>query len=774
MPPPSISAEILDEVIIDYLLGIDYDNTNKKLDENVHVDDVVSNTSQDDCILASHTPCISENVSSDSTDTSHTSVSPTSLYIDDMIDEILASESLSDIDDTHTSHESTSLHIVELIMETLGAVTTVNTDLISKMLPFIFRCFDPMVVQDYKVGGLMVVGTLAGRATLSEKLVKQLLCLVAKSMHKDVNALHDISLFQMALMVMIKLTQSQSIAVFPWKALEVLASVSDLAVSLAELSKTFYAEKFLLLILDGLVYYSFRQKPCQTSLISIIDAVPMEGQIVHVVSKILGIYTGCSLKTHKSEMEQLDTHEASEISYNCILVAILANFRGSYEETHFLIHGTGTWTRCVLLTIEKIYPAELDKAVCNFLEISRETTKQSVSNGSVLEVVRMVFNGSLHIPMEESNASVYISLEHPQPQIRAAAVSSLATLGMIEASDCDTKTIINIQEALLRRLHDDDLSVVRAALSLEGLARIIDPSSLLKALNSNLSRCFSTFSTGSGASKEQAYVVADLSLEFTASSFLMQNPNLLKKVAAMILPYSLILPKTWKLNQKALQLAGKISWPFFNHLSDTLDLTGNAHSKKLEENWQMSVNSKIIGALSDGLLENPGTYLPWLIECCGEFGRIKPLLFLILIHSFMQQREGKFWHLLKGSLPLLKQEWSDVDIRGTIIQTRPNDTNEFFSQPEMYKEIEAGNQAVNGNLLVAIFWSLLKNFPKKASKDESSDSLSVLEDLFVLFAMSSYKEVFKEHIQLLILVTHSALPAVPLLSKFFMAEGLLL
>lgn len=290
-----------------------------------------------------------------------------------------------------------------------------------------------------------------------------------------------------------------------------------------------------------------------------------------------------------------------------------------------------------------------------------------------------------------------------------------------------------------------------------------------------------TYSTGSKASKEQAYGVADLCLELASSSFLVQYPNWLKEVAAMILPYILILPKTWRLNQKALQIATRISWPFFNHLSSTLDLTGGAHSKKLEEKLLVSLNSKMIKALSDALLENVGMYLPWLIQCCKELGRVKPLMFLILIHSFMQQSKGKFWYLVKGSIQFIKQEWPDLDTGEMIFQTRPNDIDEFLVQPEIYQEIEAENKSVHGSLLVATLWSLLKNLPRKVTKvsdvcthnsddkDQNGDSFSIFEDLFVLFAMSPSTEIFKEHIHLL--VTQSALSAVPFLSKFFMAEG---
>lgn len=623
---------------------------------------------------------------------------------------------------------------VAVIIETLGAVTTVDTDLINKVLPFILCCFDPSVSQDYKVGGLMIVGTLVGRATLSEKLIQKLICSVTRALQKDADRLDYVSLLQMTLMALIKLTQAQTVKIFPWKALEVLSNISDFPVSLLELSKTFHMEKFLSLILDGLIYHSFSHNSCQNALITIIDTVPMKSHIVQVVSKVLGLWTG--------KMAQLDIPEAR------------------------------TWTKQVLLEVEKHYPAELDKAVGNFLENSRGTDKQSLSGAPVFEIMRTVFSGSLHVPMEESNASIIVSLEHPKAEIRAAAVSSLTTFGILETDTCDMKTMINIQEALLRRLHDDDLSVVLAVLSLDSLARVVDTIPLLKALFDILSRCYLIIRTGSKGSRRQANVVANLCLEFIASNFLAQNPDCLKEVATMILPNILILPKTWKLNQKALELAGALSWPFFTRLSPTLELMTNTQNEKPAENWHSSINIKIIGALSDALLENLEKSLPWLIECCREFGRAKSLLYLVLIHSFMQRREVEFWPLLKGCLPFLKQEWCDLDSEETIIQTKPEKIDMFFFQPNLYQHIESEGQVVRGNLLIAIFWSVLKNFPRKSIEDsnnENRDKMTVFEDLFVLFAMSSYKKLLKEHIHLI--VTHSTLPAVPFLSKFFMEEG---
>lgn len=49
--------------------------------------------------------------------------------------------------------------------------------------------------------------------------------------------------------------------------------------------------------------------------------------------------------------------------------------------------------------------------------------------------------------------------------------------------------IINITNAIIRRFYDDDLSVVEAALSIDGLPGMVDAPSLLKAYGDVLSRC---------------------------------------------------------------------------------------------------------------------------------------------------------------------------------------------------------------------------------------------------------------------------------------------
>lgn len=58
------------------------------------------------------------------------------------------------------------------------------------------------------------------------------------------------------------------------------------------------------------------------------------------------------------------------------------------------------------------------------------------------------------------------------------------------------QSLLTIQDAILRQLHDDDLTVVRAALSLDGLCDILSDSDLLKELEYVFKRCVGILMSG--------------------------------------------------------------------------------------------------------------------------------------------------------------------------------------------------------------------------------------------------------------------------------------
>ncbi|CAO2036008.1 unnamed protein product, partial [Urochloa humidicola] len=74
-----------------------------------------------------------------------------------------------------------------VIVECLGAVPKLDTDIVQRVLGFVFDSLKPEITgdQDYKAGALMIVGVLATRATLAPKLVQNLIFYVARTAQHD-------------------------------------------------------------------------------------------------------------------------------------------------------------------------------------------------------------------------------------------------------------------------------------------------------------------------------------------------------------------------------------------------------------------------------------------------------------------------------------------------------------------------------------------------------------------------------------------------------------
>lgn len=58
------------------------------------------------------------------------------------------------------------------------------------------------------------------------------------------------------------------------------------------------------------------------------------------------------------------------------------------------------------------------------------------------------------------------------------------------------QNLINMQDAIIHNMYDDDLSVVEAALSIEGLAAVASPVSLLKVYDDLLANCINIIHKG--------------------------------------------------------------------------------------------------------------------------------------------------------------------------------------------------------------------------------------------------------------------------------------
>jgi len=144
-----------------------------------------------------------------------------------------------------------------VIVECLGAVPKLDTDLVQRVLGFVFDSLNPEITgdQDYKAGALMIVGVLATRASLAPKLVQNLIFFVARTARHDAFESVDLPWLRVTVMAIISLVQSQSVHDFPKKALMILKDIRDFSGVLSILSCEYNIERFVRIYVESLVDY---------------------------------------------------------------------------------------------------------------------------------------------------------------------------------------------------------------------------------------------------------------------------------------------------------------------------------------------------------------------------------------------------------------------------------------------------------------------------------------------------------------------------------------
>ncbi|KAF5456234.1 hypothetical protein F2P56_025737 [Juglans regia] len=620
-----------------------------------------------------------------------------------------------------------------VVVEAVGSITNLDDDIVKRILPFVFSGLQPGKRRgpDHRAGALMIVGLLANKVALSPKLVKSLIRSIAEIAREDAKESADLQWFRLSLMALINLVQMQSLDMFPKKALETLKDIRDLAVILMGLSKEFNIDRFLSMLMEVLVDFSSSDELCHLALVSIVETVPIKHLVFQLVSNVLLSCLKLSKKVGDPALSE-----------------------------------SGTWAKKILVVVSQHYPSELRRAVCKFLE---DTKPQSKKGESTYEILGKVLDANLDTSLGISDSKVWFALHHPKAAVRCATLSGLKSSGFFKSKAVDSQSLVTIQDAVLRQLHDDDLTVVQAVLSLDGLSDMITSYDLLKELQNVLKRCIGILMLGSSDKTNLAADVAVACLNNANSNFHHHDDGL-KTFSAMLFPLLLILPKTQILNLKALQLAKEVKWPLFS------DLSGASRTKKTSQPGNLSsINMKTIASLAETFLMNTEENLAWLVSSSYDFESSKTLFFLMLMQSFMMHnKSGQFSVLFEACYPVLKRELEalesvvDVSMEEFNPEILSWDCKRFLEQM-----FDSNLRALNTKILICIFWRLLEKLISTVHGDDLTDAddkwVLRLQDLFIFFATSQFKDVFKEHINYL--VTRCKTAPANFLSRFFTEEG---
>ncbi|KAF8101204.1 hypothetical protein N665_0209s0060 [Sinapis alba] len=663
-----------------------------------------------------------------------------------------------------------------VVVEVLGSVAKVDGDIVKQILPFVDSGLQSAVkgCLDQQAGALMVVGMLANRASLNDNLIKRFMRSIIDVAREHAKEASDPHWLRLSFMALINLVQLQSVDLIPKKALDLLKEIRDISGVLLGLSKEFNIKRFLAVLLDSLLLYCSSDDQCLETLVSIIDSVPVENLVDHMISKV---FSTCMTQYQKNKSD-------------------------------FTSSTSGSWAKKILAVVSKKYSVELRAAVQKFMEDTKDLSKKEDLK---LEMLSRMLDGNSDMSLPFVDSKLWFRLHHPKAAIRCAALSSLN--GDLKRDISKAENLVTIQDAILRQLWDDDLAVVQAALSLDQLPNIVTSSSLLDALLHVVKRCVGILQSGVSQNVQPAADVVALSLKIAVSGFCNQAETT-EKVASAMFPFLLILPKTWSLNLQVLTLGKDVNWPFFKNLGaddgmkklpaimsgnissismDTINSLGDALSLEPDErrieliesscNFKLSqvlvtcsniklteqernklqkglliresvsaLNMDVVNKLVETFMMHPDDVIQWFTVSCQEAPLSKTLFFLVLMQSLDKMSSSsdpsQLLDLFELCFPVLKTKWEELEVAVNLSLKELSKSN---CQELLYQLFDTSDfTALNSKLLICLFWKLVESFiklePAHVSSVFSERLCSGLEDLFFFFATTRSQHVFKEHL----------------------------
>ncbi|XP_056866577.1 uncharacterized protein At3g06530 isoform X3 [Raphanus sativus] len=662
-----------------------------------------------------------------------------------------------------------------VVVEVLGSVAKVDGDVVKQILPFVDSGVQSAVkgCLDQQAGALMVVGMLATKATLNENLIKRFMRSIIDIAREHAKESSDPHWLRLSFMALINLVQLQSVDLIPKKALDLLKEIRDISGVLLGLSKEFNIKRFLAVLLDSLLLYSSSDDQCLETLVSIIDNVPVDNLVDHMISKV---FSTCMTQYQKNKSDPTSST-------------------------------SGCWAKKILAVVSKKYSVELRAAVQKFME---DTKGQSKKDDLKLEMLSRMLDGNSDMSLPFVDSKLWFRLHHPKAAVRCAALSSLN--GDLKSDRSKVENLTTIQDAIVRQLWDDDLAVVQAALSLDQLPSIVTSSSLLDALLHVVKRCVGILITGVSQNVQLATDVVALSFKIAVSSFRNQADST-EKVASAMFPFFLIHPKTWNLNLHVLTLVKDVNWPLFKNLvvddemklpdimsgnissisMDIINSLGEALSVEPDErrielveracNFKLSevlescsniklteqernklqkglliresvsaLNMNIVDQLAEAFMMHPGEVIQWLTASCQDAPLSKTLFFVLLMQSLHKMNSSsdpsQFLDVFDLCFPVLKTEWEELDF---AVDLSLKELSKSSCREVLYQLCDTSDfTALNSKLLLCLFWKLVESFiklePAHVSSVFSGRLYSGLEDLFFFFATTRSQHVFEKHL----------------------------
>ncbi|XP_019382662.1 PREDICTED: HEAT repeat-containing protein 1 isoform X1 [Gavialis gangeticus] len=388
------------------------------------------------------------------------------------------------------------------IVSALGAVEKITDTIVSKLLPYIQKGLKSCL-EDYRAATYMIICQLAVKVTMETSLVCTLTLQISKSLTKMP------SLAKEGLACLIVLLQSQKGDNLGKKPFNYLCNVQDLVTLLHGISAAYDITPLLHYLLPQLVnsivhssdegHEESEESYSQiyaTHLEAILTGIPLEKEVDRLVAcKFLEefISYGMENASEPTKMEVLSKK----------LLPLIRLF-------------------------ERKYPKALDMVLEEHLKDVTDQTKQDLFH----QFISLSLSGGKYEFMADSDTSLLLSLNHPQPAVRVLATQHLKEIIGLSKEGFDKSFI---EEAILARLVDDNLEVVVSALSaLEIFKGQINPEVTVSSL-------LGLFQRADLSKDEKWYTVLEGAINILIKEeILNEREELLNQVAVKLLPFMVI------------------------------------------------------------------------------------------------------------------------------------------------------------------------------------------------------------------------------------------
>ncbi|NXI45348.1 HEAT1 protein, partial [Galbula dea] len=336
------------------------------------------------------------------------------------------------------------------IVSALGATEKITNTTISLLLPYIQKGLKSSI-QDYRAATYMIICQMTVKVTVETSLVHSLMLQISKTLSKVPSLVRD------GVACLNLLLQTQKGDKLGKKPFNYLCKTPELVAVLQGLSAGYDISPLLRYLLPHLVCTVMKSSVEEEEeseetenqiyvrhLEAILQSIPLEKDLDHLLaSKFLEEFLSCGT--------EIESNPAKMAALNQKVLPLIR-------------------------LLERKYPKALDAVLEKHLEDCTDETDQNLFH----QFISLSLSCGKYKFLEDSDTSLLLSLNHPQPAVRVLALQHLKDVVETSKEGFDQSFI---EEAILGRLKDDNRDVVMSALSsLEIFRKQVNPEVVVSSL----------------------------------------------------------------------------------------------------------------------------------------------------------------------------------------------------------------------------------------------------------------------------------------------------